>query len=96
MARSKQNSSERRFVPEMESAPHDRADIVRPQDRSCGRSAPAQETLNIGHAGVRSECWAALTPRSRRPERKRLPLRCTRPSHVAEARFTSEDYDLLP
>ena len=93
MARSNQNDPERQLAPEVESALHDRAEIVQPQDRPFGRSVVAQETLNIGHAGLRSECWAALTPRSRRPARKRTPLHCSRPPQVAEARFTSDGYE---
>lgn len=96
MARSNQNDPERQLAPEVESALHDRAEIVVPQDRPFGRSVPAQDTLNIGHAGLRSECWAALrqaTLRLRRPARKRTPLHCSRPSQVAEARFTSDGYE---
>jgi hypothetical protein len=96
MARSTQKDPERQLAPEVESALHDRAEIVQPQDRPFGRSVPAQETLNIGHAGLRSECWGALqqaTRRLRRLPRKRTPLHCSRPSHVAEARFTSEAYE---
>jgi hypothetical protein len=96
MARSTQNDPKRQLVSEVESALHDRGEIAQPQDRPFGRSVPTQETLNIGHAGLRSECWAALrqaTLRLRRPARKRTPLHCSRPSQVAEARFTSQDYE---
>jgi hypothetical protein len=95
MARSNQNGPERQSAPEVETTPHDRAEIVQPQDRPFGRSIPAPKTLNIGHAGLRSECWAALTPRSRRSARKHLPLHRSRPSQVAEARFTSDVYEFL-
>jgi len=80
MARSNQNDPERQLAPEVESALHDRAEIVQPQDRPFGRSVAAKETLNIGHAGLRSECWAALTPRS---PRKRTP----KPSSQAPRAF---------
>jgi hypothetical protein len=96
MARSTQNDAARQLVPEVESSLHDEAEIVQPQDKPFGRSTPAQETLNIGHAGLRSECWAALrqaTLRLRRPARKRTPLHCSRPSQVAEARFTLNGYE---
>jgi hypothetical protein len=98
MARSTQNDPERELAPEVESTLHDRAEIVESQDRPFGRSVPAQETLNIGHAGLRNECWAALrqaTLRLRRPARKRTPLHCSRPSQVAEARFTSDGYEFI-
>jgi len=96
MARSNQNDPERQLAPEVERALHDRVEIVQPQDRPFGRSVVAQETLNIGHAGLRSECWAALTPRSPRPARERTPLHGSRPSQVAEARFTSDGYEFTP
>ena len=96
MARSTQTDPERQLAPEVESAAHDRAETVQPQDRPFNRSVPAQETLDIGHAGLRSECWTALGQaklRWRRPARKRTRLHCSRPSQVAEARFTSDGYE---
>jgi hypothetical protein len=96
MARSTQKDPERQSAPEVQSTLHDSAEIVQPQDRPFGRSVPAQETLNIGHAGLRNECWAALRQaalRLQRPARKRTPLHCSRPSQVAEACFTSDGYE---
>lgn len=93
MARSTQKDPERQSALEVQSTLHDSAEIVQPQDRPFGRS---QETLNIGHAGLRNECWAALRQaalRLQRPARKRTPLHCSRPSQVAEARFTSDGYE---
>jgi hypothetical protein len=76
------------------------------------RRQAAQETLNIGHAGLRNECWPGTSApgwgsgrsesaaerhaalRLPRPARKRTPLHRARPSQVAEARFTSGDYEL--
>ena len=94
MARSTQKDPERQLVPEAEGTLHDQAELMQPQDGPFGRSVPL-EPLNIGHAGLHAECWAAIQTRLRRPARKRTPLHCSRPSHVAEARFTSNDYEFV-
>ena len=73
MARSTQNDPEWQLAPEEESTVHDQVEIVQAESSPFSRVIPAPETLNIGHAGLRSECWAALrqaTPRYRRPARK--------------------------
>jgi hypothetical protein len=98
MARSTQNDPQRQLGLEVE-PPQDRAEVARPQDSPYGRSLPAQETLNfgIGHAGLRSECWAALaenTLRLPRRARKRAPLHRARPPHAAEARLVSLAYEV--
>jgi hypothetical protein len=112
MARSTQNDPKRQSAPEVERALHDRAEIEGLRENPIDRSGAAQETLNIGHACLRSECWPGTSaagwgsccsesvaprrtrPRLRRPARKRTPLHCARPSQVAEARFTSQHYEL--
>lgn len=96
MARSTRNDREPQLAPEVESTVHDQAKTVQAENVPFDRSVPAPETLNVGHAGLRCECWAALRPataRFRRPARKRTPLHCSRPSQVAEARFTSDGYE---
>jgi hypothetical protein len=111
MARSTQKDPRRQSAPEVESALHDRAEIEGFKENPIGRSGPAQETLNIGHACLQSECWPATSaagwgrccsesvaprrarPRLRRPARRRTPVHRARPSQVAEARFTSRDYE---
>jgi hypothetical protein len=114
MARSPQNDPHRQSAPEVERALHeDRAEVVGSEESLFGPSGVAQETLNIGHAGLRSECWPGTSApgwgsgrsesaagrqaarRLRRPARKRTPLHRTRPAQVAEARFTSDDYEFL-
>ena len=62
------------------------------------RERSAQENLDLGHARLRSECWAALRPsalRLPRRARKRTRLHLTRPSAPAEARFTSRQAEFL-
>jgi hypothetical protein len=111
MARSTQNDPRWESTPDVERALNDRAEIEEFKENSSGRSGAAQETLNIGHACLRSECWPGTsaaswgsclsesvaprrTPaRFQRPARRRTPLHRVRPSQVAEARFTSQDYE---
>lgn len=111
MARSRQNDPRRESTPDVETALHDRAEIEGFNENPIGQSGAAHETLNIGHACLRSECWPAtsaaawgscrsesmapqrIPSRLRRPARKRTPLHRARPSQVAEARFTSRDYE---
>jgi len=111
MARSTQNDPQGQSTPEAEQALHDRAEVETVKENPIGRPGAAQETLNIGHACLGSECWPGTRvagwgsycseseaprrapPRLRRPARKRTPLHCVRPSRVAEARFTSQDYE---
>jgi hypothetical protein len=114
MGRSTQNDPHRQSVPEEGSALHDdRAEVVGSEESLFGLSGAPQETLNIGHAGLRSECWPGTSApvwgsgrsesaagrhaalRLRRPARTRTPLHRARPSQVAEARFTSDDYEHL-
>jgi hypothetical protein len=111
MARSTQHDPRRESTPDVERAPNDRAEIEGFKENPIGRSGAAQETLNIGHACLRNECWPGTSaaawgscrsesvaprrtpPRLRRPARRRTPLHRVRPSQVAEARFTSRDYE---
>ena len=49
-----------------------------------------EETLDLGHARLRSECWVRLRRRplrGSRPARARAPRHLARPSSAAEARF---------
>lgn len=111
MARSRQNDPRRESTPDVERALNDRAEMEEFKENPIGRSGAAPETLNIGHACLRSECWPApsaaswgsccsesVAPRRaparlQRPARRRTPLHRVRPSQVAEARFTSQDYE---
>jgi hypothetical protein len=115
MARSTHNDPQRQSASEVERAlREDRAEVVGSDESLFGPSAVAPETLNIGHAGLRNECWPGTSARGwgggrsesaaarhaalrlRRPARKRTPLHRARPAQVAEARFTSEDYEFIP
>jgi hypothetical protein len=58
MARSTHNDPQRQSASEVERAlREDRAEVVGSDESLFGPSAVAPETLNIGHAGLRSECW---------------------------------------
>jgi hypothetical protein len=114
MPRSTQKDPHRQSAPEVERAlQDDRAEVVGCNESPFGPSGAAQETLNIGHARLRSECWPGTSAarwgsgrsesaegrhaalRLPRPARKRTPLHRARPAQVAEARFTSHDYEFL-
>lgn len=82
MAQSRRNDSQRLMLVELEQPAEG--------DRA--------ENLDIGHARLRSECWAAVpngAPRSRRPRRKRTRLHCSRPSVAAEAHFILSEGEFL-
>lgn len=93
MARSTQNDPQRQSTPDLESALHDRAEIEAFKENPIDRPGAAQETFNIGHACLRSECWPgtraagpgrwsseSVAPR-RAPSRLRRPARKHTPLH---------------
>ena len=56
------------------------------------------EYLDLGHARLRSECWAPVrcgAQRSARPARKCSRLHFARPSAAADARFIPEHGEFL-
>lgn len=96
MARSTQYDPEQQCAPEVGSALDPRAQMAECQERPFGRPVAVEEAPDIGHAGLRSECWAALqrhTLRLQRPARTRTTLHRKRPSPGAEARFTPQDFE---
>jgi hypothetical protein len=64
MARSTQNDPRRESTPDVERALNDRAEIEGFKENPIGRSGAAQETLNIGHACLRNECWPGTSAAS--------------------------------
>ena len=113
MARSTRNDAQRQSAPKVEQSLGVLAELAVCEEDSIVESGPALDTLNLGHAGLRNECWpgtcamvsstsrsgpAALqraTLRLRRPPRKRTPLRRSRPSQRAEARFIPDNHEIL-
>ena len=95
MARSTQLDPQRQSAPEVESTLHDRTELEGLKESPNGRSGGAQETLNIGHACLRSECWPgtsaaacgtccseSVAPRPARPRLRRTARKRT-PLHRA-------------
>jgi hypothetical protein len=91
MAQSRRKESRSQFVTELECALHeDRAQIAGDNETRLDRPA-TEESLDLGHAHLRSECWAAArhgTLRLARTARQRTPLHLARPPAAADARFT--------
>jgi hypothetical protein len=92
MARSRQNDPRRESTPDAERVLDDRAEIDGLKENPIGRSGAAPETLNIGHACLRSECrpgtsaaaWSSRRTESaapRRTPRLRRPARRRTPLH---------------
>ncbi len=91
MTQSRRKGSRRPLATEVECAlREDRAQITAENETLLDRPG-AQESLDLGHAGLRSACWAARRHSARRtpgPARTRTPLHLARPSARADARFT--------
>lgn len=91
MAQSRRNDIQRETPTDLERVPNDRQQIAVDNEGLFDGFGPVLESLDLGHAGLRSECWAALrqrTLRLPRSARQRTPLHLARPSAPAEARFT--------
>jgi hypothetical protein len=101
MAQSRRDESQRPPGAEPERVvDDDRAEIaVIDEDEWLFDSVAAiAEYLDLGHARLRSECWAPVrcgALRSGRRSRKRSRLHLARPSAAAEARFIPEDGEFL-
>jgi hypothetical protein len=58
MAHTKRNDAHKHTSPNREPDPNERAKLAEPEQRPIDPSAAAAlETLSIGHACLRSECW---------------------------------------
>lgn len=99
MARSTRNNAQRQSAPKVEQGLRDVAELAVCEEDSIVESGPTLDTLNLGHAGLRTECWPGTprlaTLRLRRPPRRRTPLHRWRPSDGAEARFTPNNSGIL-
>jgi hypothetical protein len=99
MAQSRRNESRRQLVTEVERATQDdRARIPGDKETLLDHLGAVQESLDLGHACLRSACWAALRHsalRLPRPARKRTPWHVARPSAAAEARFTPPQAEFI-
>src|SRR5690349_18682082 len=91
MTQSRRKGSRSQFVTELECALHeDRAQVAGDNETRLDRLA-TQESLDLGHAHLRTECWAGArhgTLRLARTARQRTPLHLARASVAADARFT--------
>ena len=98
MAPSRRKESIGQLVTELECAFHDDPEQIPGDDEMMLDHLGPQESLDLGHARLRSECWAGPPHnalRSARPQRQRTPLHLARPSAAAEARFTSGQGEFL-
>jgi hypothetical protein len=96
MAHTKRNETHGPAAPKVERDLREPATTTAPDERSTDHSGAALETLNLGHACLRSECWSPSAARHRRgPAPRRSPLHCSRPPERADARLVSNDYEIL-
>jgi len=57
VARSTRNDAQRQSAPEVEQSLRDLAELAVCEEGSFVDLGPALDTLNLGHAGLRNECW---------------------------------------
>ena len=63
MARSMRNGAERQSAPKVEQGLRDVAELAVCEEDSFVERGPALDTLNLGHAGLRNECWSGANGR---------------------------------
>jgi hypothetical protein len=100
MGHTKRNEAQRRAAAEAEPTLHNQAELAKPAQGSSGHSGAALETLNLGHACLKSECWSgpseiSASRRLRGPAWQRSPLHCWRPSQRAKTEFRLDDEEIL-
>ena len=95
MAPSRRKESIGQLVTELECAFHDDPEQIPGDDEMLLDHLGPQESLDLGHARLRSECWGGNALRSARPQRQRTPLHLARSSAAAEAHFTSGQSEFL-
>jgi hypothetical protein len=86
VARSTRNDAQRQSAPKIEQSLRDLAELAVCEEDSFVELGPALETLNLGHAGLRNECWpgtsamVSSTSRSGPAAPRRATLRLRRRS----------------
>jgi hypothetical protein len=63
MARSTRNDRQRQSGRKVEQGLHDLADLALHVEDSIIEPGPAPDSLNLGHAGLRNECWSGASGR---------------------------------
>ncbi len=85
MARSTRNAAQRQSARQVEQSLRDLAELAVCEEDSIVESGPVLDTLNLGHAGLRNECWpgtsamVSSTSRSGPAAPRRATLRLRRP-----------------
>jgi hypothetical protein len=60
VARSTRNDVQRQWTPKVEQGLRDVAELAVSEEDSFVELGPALDTLNLGHAGLRNECWSRV------------------------------------
>ena len=102
------HDGQRRSISEVELSLQDRAELTEPKDSptsqeplNLGHAALRSECWGVTSATASASYFSGspgpreATVRLPRPGRKRTPLHRLRPSQWAEARFTSQDFEIL-
>jgi hypothetical protein len=63
MARPTRTNAQRRSVPKVEQDLRDLAELAACAEESISESEPVTDILNLGHAGLGSECWSGVSGR---------------------------------
>jgi hypothetical protein len=63
MARSTRNDAQRQSAPNIEPGLPDLVELAGSEDGLIGESGAALESLNLGHASLRNECWSGASGR---------------------------------
>jgi len=98
VARSTRNDAQRHSAPKVEPGLPDLVELAGSEDALIGASGAALESLNLGHARLRNECWSGVGGKGlslRGPWRRRTQLHHSRPPRRAEARFTPDNREIL-
>jgi hypothetical protein len=61
MTRSARNDTQRQLVPKVEQGLRDLAELAVCDEVSTVESGAAPDSLDLGHAGVRNECWSGAS-----------------------------------
>ena len=88
----KRNDAKRQSALDFEAVLEERLQIAESDETSAADSP--QEFFNLGHAGLRGECWPVI-PRPRGPALSRSVLHRSRSLQKAETRSTPNGYEFL-